>query len=168
MPKINSFQRFFWSRHANPYSGWTRTLIGTVLPIAVYTRHPLFIGIIVLCTITNPFWFSPPSESMKIDFMYHVVRGECLLMHKQIPHYAGFWSRFSAKPYSRLLFSLAGTVFGAGSLLVLWYGHLIAGSVMFYVFGMALKWSYATECANASRAAAADDFWDEILQSPKK
>ncbi|MFB6311086.1 MAG: DUF6653 family protein [Salinirussus sp.] len=50
----------FWSRHANPKSGWTRVPTGAVIVLAVYRRQWRVLGAALLWTLLNPFLFPPP------------------------------------------------------------------------------------------------------------
>lgn len=50
----------FWRRHANPKSGWSRTLILPVVLYAVYRRNWRLLVAGIAFAIVNPVLFSPP------------------------------------------------------------------------------------------------------------
>jgi hypothetical protein len=56
------FEEWFWERHANPKSGWTRLPTGPVLVYAVYRRDPRLLVAGLLWTVLNPLLFSPPED----------------------------------------------------------------------------------------------------------
>jgi len=58
----NPVDEFFWRRHANPKSGWTRIPTGPVLVYAVYRRNWRLLAVALAWTAVNPFLFSPPED----------------------------------------------------------------------------------------------------------
>ncbi|WP_254864155.1 DUF6653 family protein [Halovivax gelatinilyticus] len=62
MDTIDSMDRFFWSRHANPASVWTFVAAYPTLVLAIYRRdRPLLAGILLFVVI-NPLVSSPPKR----------------------------------------------------------------------------------------------------------
>ncbi|ELZ27625.1 hypothetical protein C475_06885 [Halosimplex carlsbadense 2-9-1] len=53
----------FWERHANPWSGWTRTVTLPVLLYAVVHRRWRLLAATVAFTLANPILFSPPDDA---------------------------------------------------------------------------------------------------------
>ncbi|MEF8842722.1 MAG: DUF6653 family protein [Haloarculaceae archaeon] len=51
---------WFWKRHSNPKSGWTRVPSGAVIIYAVYRRNWRLLGAALVWTAINPLLFSPP------------------------------------------------------------------------------------------------------------
>lgn len=57
---LEDLEEVFWSRHANPKSGWTRVPTGPLLIYAIYRRDwRLFLAGMVWAAI-NPLLFGPP------------------------------------------------------------------------------------------------------------
>ncbi|MDZ5812741.1 DUF6653 family protein [Halorubrum sp. AD140] len=54
------FEDWFWARHSNPLSGWTRVPSGAAIVYAVYRRDPRLLGAALAWTALNPFLFAPP------------------------------------------------------------------------------------------------------------
>jgi len=53
----------FWERHANPWSGWTRTVTLPALLYAVVHRRWRLLAATVAFTLANPILFSPPDDA---------------------------------------------------------------------------------------------------------
>ncbi len=81
MFNIAKLNQTMWKRHANPLSGWCRVGLGALIVIAIWSHSLLFIGIIVVAILTNPWWFPPPQQSTD-NFMFHVVVGECIWLNE--------------------------------------------------------------------------------------
>ena len=71
----------FWTRHENPKSGWSRTLLGPLFVYACYRRSWRLAVLAVAATVLNPIAFPPPdpeseSESESKSWMTRGVRAE--------------------------------------------------------------------------------------------
>ncbi|WP_132056751.1 DUF6653 family protein [Halorussus amylolyticus] len=71
---------FFWNRHANPASGWSRVLTGPLLLYAIYVRKWRLFAAVVGFVLVNPILFperdpAPPGDE---GWMTKGVRGERL------------------------------------------------------------------------------------------
>ncbi|PSP34435.1 hypothetical protein BRC64_00780 [Halobacteriales archaeon QH_10_67_22] len=55
-----SLEAWFWRRHANPRSGWSRVPVGAVIVYAVYRRDARLLAGALVWTVCNPFVFPPP------------------------------------------------------------------------------------------------------------
>jgi MYXO-CTERM domain-containing protein len=55
-------QDWFWARHSNPKSGWSRVPTGAVIVYAVYQRRWRLLVAALLWTAINPVLFAPPDD----------------------------------------------------------------------------------------------------------
>ena len=53
---------WFWRRHSNPKSGWTRVPSGAIIIYALYRRNWQLLGVALMWTVVNPLLFSPPEN----------------------------------------------------------------------------------------------------------
>ncbi len=58
--RADSVRDWFWTRHANPKSGWSRVPTGAVIVYAVYQRDWRLLTTALLWTLVNPVLFAPP------------------------------------------------------------------------------------------------------------
>lgn len=76
LKQSETVDRLFWSRHANPLSGWSRFAAFPVVMYALYERRWRLAAGTVLFIAVNPFLFPPPED---VDnWMSKVVLGERL------------------------------------------------------------------------------------------
>lgn len=59
-PRPSDVQDWFWARHSNPKSGWSRVPTGAVIVYAVYQRHWRLLIAALLWAVVNPVLFAPP------------------------------------------------------------------------------------------------------------
>jgi hypothetical protein len=68
-------QDVFWERHSNPKSGWSRTLVGPLLVLALYRRDWRLLGVALLAAVVTPIVFAAP-EADTDSWMTRGVRAE--------------------------------------------------------------------------------------------
>lgn len=73
--RLERLEGAFWERHANPKSGWSRVLLGCVVPVALYRRDWRLLGAVIVGLGLNPILFSPPEPDAD-GWMIRAVRAE--------------------------------------------------------------------------------------------
>ncbi|WP_135302550.1 DUF6653 family protein [Haloarcula amylovorans] len=73
-----ALDRYFWARHANPKSGWTRVAAYPLLVACLYRRDWRGVALTLAFVALNPFLFSPPADDSA--WMTRGVYGERLWM----------------------------------------------------------------------------------------
>ncbi|MDS0258331.1 hypothetical protein NDI56_02775 [Haloarcula sp. S1CR25-12] len=68
--------RYFWARHANPKSGWSRVATMPLLMACIYRRNWRGLALTLAFVLLNPVLFSPPEDDSA--WMTRVVYGERL------------------------------------------------------------------------------------------
>ncbi|PSP57477.1 hypothetical protein BRC82_00575 [Halobacteriales archaeon QS_1_67_19] len=69
---------WFWERHANPASGWSRVPTGPLLVYAVYARNWRLLGWVLLFVVVNPVLFPRAEPADDERWITKGVRGERL------------------------------------------------------------------------------------------
>ena len=72
----SALDRYFWARHANPKSGWSRVASMPLLMACLYRRNWRGVALTLGFVVVNPFLFSPPEDDSA--WMTRVVSGERL------------------------------------------------------------------------------------------
>ncbi|WP_276271516.1 DUF6653 family protein [Haloarcula litorea] len=75
-PDGSALDRYFWARHANPKSGWTRAATMPLLMACIYRRDWRGLALVLAFVVANPFLFAPPESDA--DWMTKGVYGERL------------------------------------------------------------------------------------------
>ena len=58
----STLDRYFWARHANPLSGWSRVAAGPLLMACLYRRDWRGLAVTLAFVVVNPFLFPPPES----------------------------------------------------------------------------------------------------------
>ena len=77
--------RYFWARHANPKSGWSRVVSMPLLLGCIYRRNWRGLALTLLFVVCNPVLFSPPEDDSA--WMTKVVYGERLWTQQAHSHF---------------------------------------------------------------------------------
>ena len=62
IPSRMRLNQFFWERHANPKSGWSRTVILPALVYAIHNRRWMIVLVTIVFTVINPLLFPKPDR----------------------------------------------------------------------------------------------------------
>jgi len=79
-----ALDRYFWARHANPLSGWSRVVSMPLLLTCIYRRDWRGLVLTLLFVVFNPVLFSPPEDDSA--WMTRVVYGERLWTQQDRAH----------------------------------------------------------------------------------
>jgi hypothetical protein len=75
-PDASLLDRYFWARHANPKSGWSRVVSLPLLVTCIYYRNWRGLAATLAFVVLNPVLFPPPADDSA--WMTRVVYGERL------------------------------------------------------------------------------------------
>lgn len=115
LKRSETVDRLFWSRHANPLSGWSRFAAFPVVMYALYARRWRLAVAAVAFTAVNPFLFPPPED---VDnWMSKVVLGERL------------WIRHGEEDAGSNAYNVAGTVAFAYGLYAIYRQYPVRAAV---------------------------------------
>jgi hypothetical protein len=81
MPSASELGEFMWRRHRNPASGWTRFTLYPLLLVALWYHSWILLAIVIVASVTNPFWFPPPRSGN--NYMTLMVDGERIWMARK-------------------------------------------------------------------------------------
>lgn len=81
----STLDRYFWARHANPKSGWSRVASMPLLMACIYRRNWRGLALTLLFVLVNPVLFSPPEDDSA--WMTRVVYGERLWTQETHGHF---------------------------------------------------------------------------------
>ncbi|WP_277540828.1 DUF6653 family protein [Haloarcula laminariae] len=76
IPDDDPLDRYFWARHANPRSGWSRVPTLPLIVACIYRRNWRGLALTLAFVAVNPFLFSPPEDDSA--WMTRGVYGERL------------------------------------------------------------------------------------------
>ncbi|WP_313691466.1 hypothetical protein [Halorarum halobium] len=85
---------WFWERHANPLSGWSRFLATPLLLWAVYARDRRLLALALGFTLVNLVAFPPVDRDADLAWMTRVVDAERAWLREGID--PGGWTRLNA------------------------------------------------------------------------
>jgi hypothetical protein len=80
----SALDRYFWARHANPKSGWSRVASMPLLMACLYRRNWRGLALTLAFVLLNPVLFSPPKDDSA--WMTRVVYGERLWTQSEHDH----------------------------------------------------------------------------------
>jgi hypothetical protein len=80
----SALDRYFWARHANPKSGWSRVATLPLLMACIYRRNWRGLALTLAFVLLNPVLFSPPDDDSA--WMTKVVYGERLWTQESHGH----------------------------------------------------------------------------------
>lgn len=150
-------------KQANPFCGWIKFGVLLLFPSFIYSHEIWAIAVFLLILIIVSFSLPRPSESQKIDFMYHAIRGIYLEFVGEAKHYSAFWQKMMGNNiYKTMTVLLYVTNFVFSSFL-LWHDYLQLGSLFYYI-GISFLLSAITDYANISKTQPISESWDKALE----
>ena len=85
---------WFWERHANPWSGWSRFLATPLILHAAYTRDRRTLALALAFTVVNPVAFPPVDRAGDAAWMTRVVDAERAWLRGEFD--PGSWTRLNS------------------------------------------------------------------------
>jgi hypothetical protein len=140
IPSANELGELMWRRHRNPASGWTRFMLYPLLLVALWYHSWILIAVVVVASVTNPFWFPPPRSGE--SFMTRAVDGERIWLARK-------------NRLERFLFLVLPGIQMAPLVWALWTNHL-AWSTYFVLWTLAQKITFVMWTAEIARGANYD------------
>ncbi|QLG26056.1 hypothetical protein HUG10_00205 [Halorarum halophilum] len=84
---------WFWERHANPRSGWSRFLATPLILYAAYARDRRALALALGFTLVNPVAFPPVDRDDDLAWMTRVVDAERAWLREEFD--PGAWTRLN-------------------------------------------------------------------------
>ena len=84
---------WFWERHANPLSGWSRFLATPLILYAAYARDRRALALALGFTVVNPVAFPPVDRDDDLAWMTSVVDAERAWLRGEFD--PGTWARLN-------------------------------------------------------------------------
>ena len=150
-------------KQANPMCGWIKFGVLLLFPSFIYSHEIWAVAVFLLIQIIVSFAFPRPTESQKIDFMYHAIRGIYLEFVGEAKHNSVFWQRMLGSKKHKAMTVLLYIIYFIFSCFLLWHDFLQLGSLFYYI-GISLLLSAITDYADISKTHPISESWDEALE----